>query len=51
MLFYWISYNKIFNELIRKKMGEIKNRPNQEKVVYGPNITPPGYAKPQQNNR
>ena len=38
-------------ELIRKKMGEIKNRPNQEKVVYGPNITPPGYAKPQQNNR
>jgi hypothetical protein len=32
-------------------MGEIKNRPNQEKVVYGPNITPPGYAKPQQNNR
>ena len=25
---------------IRKKMGEVKNRPNQERVVYGPNVTP-----------
>ena len=31
---------------IRNKMGEIKNR-TQERVVYGPNVTPPtqqGYA-------
>ena len=26
-------------ENIRKKMGEVKNRPNQERVVYGPNVT------------
>ena len=32
---------------IRSKMGEIKNR-TQERVVYGPNVTPPtqqGYAQ------
>ena len=29
---------------IRKKMEEVKNRPNQERVVYGPNVTPQGYA-------
>ena len=27
-------------ENIRKKMEEVKNKPNQERVVYGPNITP-----------
>ena len=35
---------------IRSKMGEIKNR-TQERVVYGPNVTPPtqqGYAAPTQ---
>ena len=35
---------------IRSKMGEIKNR-TQERVVYGPNVTPPtqqGYATPTQ---
>ena len=27
---------------IREKMNEVKNRPNQERVVFGPNInTPP----------
>ena len=32
---------------IRKKMGEVKNRPNQERVVYGgPNVNPPSrYAE------
>ena len=30
-------------ENIRKKMSEIKTR-NQERVVYGPNVTPQGYA-------
>jgi len=29
---------------IRKKMEEVKNRPNQERVVYGPNVTQQGYA-------
>ena len=38
-------------ENIRKKMESVKNRPNQEKIIYGPNVTPPGYAKPQQANR
>ena len=28
---------------IRNKMGEIKTR-NQERVVYGPNVTQQGYA-------
>ena len=32
-------------EYIRKKMGEIKNRPSQERVIYGPNVTPPRYAE------
>jgi len=33
-------------ENIRKKMAEVKNRPNQERVIYGPNITPPSrYAE------
>ena len=27
--------------VIRKKMEEIQNRPNQERIVYGPNITHP----------
>jgi hypothetical protein len=31
-------------ENIRKKMSEIKTRPSGERVVYGPNVTPPGYA-------
>ena len=30
---------------IRKKMEEIKNRPNQERVVFGPNVTPQKYAE------
>jgi len=30
-------------ENIRKKMSEVKTR-NQERVVYGPNVTPQGYA-------
>ena len=29
---------------IRKKMEEVKNRPNQERVIYSPNVTPQGYA-------
>ena len=28
-------------ESIRSKMGEIKTRSTGERVVYGPNITPP----------
>ena len=28
-------------ENIRKKMEEIKNRPNQERVVFGPNFKQP----------
>ena len=32
-------------ENIRSKMGEIKIRPNQERVVYGPNVTPQKYAE------
>ena len=28
-------------ENIRKKMGEIKTRQPQERVIYGPNVTPP----------
>ena len=30
-------------------MGEVKNRPNQERIVYGPNVTSPskqGYVNP-----
>jgi len=29
---------------IRKKMEEVKTRSNQERIVYGPNVTPQGYA-------
>jgi len=33
-------------ENIRSKMGEIKTvRSNQERVVYGPNVTPQKYAE------
>ena len=31
-------------ESIRKKMEEVKTRPNQEMIMYGPNVTPQGYA-------
>ena len=34
-------------ENIRKKMEEVKNRPQQERVVFGPNVKQPqqqGYA-------
>jgi len=34
---------------IREKMGEIKNSPNQERVVFGPNVKQPqqqGYVNP-----
>ena len=31
-------------ENIRKKMSEIKVSRNQERVVFGPNVTPQGYA-------
>ena len=26
---------------IREKMNEVKNRPNQERVVFGPNVNQP----------
>ena len=29
---------------IRKKMEEVKNRPNQVRVIYGPNVSNKGYA-------
>ena len=32
-------------ENIRSKMEDIKNRPNQERVVFGPNVTPQKYAE------
>ena len=31
-------------ENIRKKMEEVKTRPNQERVIYGPNVTQQGYV-------
>ena len=31
-------------ESIRKKMEEVKTRHSGERVVYGPNVTPQGYA-------
>ena len=31
-------------ENIRKKMEEVKTRPNQERVIYGPNVSQQGYA-------
>ena len=41
-------------ERILSKMNEIKNRPNQERIVFSPNVnTPPqqGYAKTPPTNR
>ena len=32
-------------ENIRKKMEEVKARPNQERVLYGPNVTQSRYAE------
>jgi hypothetical protein len=29
---------------IRNKMDEVKTRNPQERVIYGPNVTPQGYA-------
>ena len=40
---------KIKIKNIREKMGEIKNSPNQERVVFGPNIKraeQQGYVNP-----
>ena len=37
---------------IRERMGEIKTRPNQERVVFGPNVKQPqqqGYVNPDNN--
>ena len=37
---------------IRNKMKEIQNRPNQERIVFGPNVKQPqqqGYATPPPN--
>jgi len=37
---------------VREKMNEIKNRSNQERVVFGPNVKQPqqqGYAHPDTN--
>ena len=45
---------KIKIKNIREKMGEIKNSPNQERVVFGPNVKQPqqqGYAKTPPTNR
>ena len=25
---------------VREKMNEVKNRPNQERVIFGPNVNP-----------
>ena len=38
---------------IREKMNEVKNRPNQERVVFGPNVNQgqQGYAKTPPSNR
>ena len=41
-------------ENIRSKMGEIQNRPAQERIVFGPNVKNPqqqGYAKTPPTNR
>ena len=40
---------KIKIKNIREKMGEIQNRPNQERIVFGPNVKQPqqqGYVNP-----
>ena len=45
---------KIKIKNIREKMGEIKNSPNQERVVFGPNVNTPkqqGYVKTPPTNR
>ena len=37
---------------IREKMSEVKMRPNQERVVFGPNVKQPqqqGYVNPDNN--
>ena len=37
---------------IREKMSEVKIRPNQERVVFGPNVKQPqqqGYVNPDNN--
>ena len=37
---------------IRERMGEIKNTPNQERVIFVPNVkrdTPQGYVNPDTN--
>ena len=37
---------------IREKMSEVKMRPNQERVVFGPNVKQPqqpGYVTPDNN--
>ena len=39
---------------IRSKMGEIQNRPSQERIVFGPNVnrttpTQQGYVNPDNN--
>jgi hypothetical protein len=37
---------------IREKMSEIKNSPNQERIVFGPNVKQPqqqGYVNPDTN--
>ena len=39
---------------IRSKMGEIQNRPSQERIVFGTNVKNPqqqGYAKTPPTNR
>ena len=39
-------------ENIRKKMNDVKNRSNQERVVFGPNVKQPqqqGYVNPDNN--
>ena len=39
---------KIKIKNIREKMSEIKNNPNQERVIFGPNVKQPqqqGYAQ------
>ena len=37
---------KIKIKNIREKIGEIQNRPNQERIVFGPNINKQGYGNP-----
>ena len=38
-------------ERILKKMEDVnQNNKSQEKIVYGPNINPPAYAKPLSRN-